>query len=269
MSTDNFGKGKAAVSDSNYGDSFYQSQMQGSYRSAIKYAKFLASVYKPLSVADVGCGRGTWLKAFKENGAERVVGFDGVWNTQEKMIDQAIVFHGIDLNQPIPADPSERFDLALSLEVAEHLKQESSPAFVKSLTGLADVVIFGAAYTKQGGTDHINEQPHTFWAEIFKDNGYTPYDLFRPVFWGDEEIEFWYRQNTFLYVKNTSNLIQRLANAGYQPIQNLAFMNCIHPALYNSKAHQAELYSFLSRMAGRVIPRRLLPLARRIIHAGT
>lgn len=52
--------------------------------------------------------------------------------------------------------------------------------------------------------------------------------------WGNDNIEFWYQQNTFLYVKNTSKINQILDEAGYKPISNLEFMNCIHPSLYNS-----------------------------------
>lgn len=219
---------------SHYGDNFYKSQMEGSYKSARKYVDFLSKIYKPLSVVDVGCGRGTWLKAFKDSGVKKVIGFDGKWNNKNNMIDESIEFYAIDLNQPITGH-DEKYDMAISLEVAEHLEVSSAKTFVESLTKLADVVMFGAAYTKQGGTNHINEQPQTYWAQIFKECNYIPFDLFRPVFWGDKEIEFWYQQNTFLYVKNGSTLIQKLTAAGYTPIENIAFMECIHPTLYNSK----------------------------------
>ena len=181
-----------------YGESYFNSQMGGSYRSAVLYAQHLLKIFKPQSVADLGCGRGTWLKAFGENGVEKLVGLDGDWNSQEKMVDQTVTFSPVDLNKPFPK-PTERFDLAISVEVAEHLKEESSKTFVDNITALSDVVMFGAAYTKQGGTDHINEQPHTYWAKMFIEIGYTPYDVFRSTFWGNQDIEFWYQQNTFLF----------------------------------------------------------------------
>ena len=198
-----------------YGEGFYKSQMDGSYKSASKYVGFLWKVFQPRSVVDVGCGRGTWLKAFKDKGVENAVGFDGNWNRQDNMIDQSIKFVGVDLNKPI-AKQDEKYDLAISLEVAEHLEESSANIFVDTLTKLADVVIFSAAYTKQGGTHHINEKPHTYWAKIFREYDYIPYDLFRPVFWGDADIEFWYQQNTFLYVKSSSELNRKLTSAGHQ-----------------------------------------------------
>src|ERR1700730_4227194 len=204
-----------------YGDDFYEYNIGPSFRSALKYVDLLSLLFKPDSVVDVGCGRGTWLKAFKEKGASKLVGYDGMWNAQENMIDQLIVFHGVDLNEPICISDSERYDLAMSLEVAENFEPTSAKDFVESLTRLSDAVLFGAAYTKQGGTNHINEQPHTYWAKLFASHGYSPYDLFRPIFWGDDDIEFWYQQYTFLYVKKDTSVAKPLSDAGYQPLANI------------------------------------------------
>ena len=102
-----------------YTDEFYGDSAE-SYRSAKKYADFLTQFYQPKTVIDVGCGRGAWLKAFQDTGAVECVGLDGEWNTQANMIDPAIAFHAQDLNQPIQLN--RRFDLAISVEVAEHLE---------------------------------------------------------------------------------------------------------------------------------------------------
>jgi hypothetical protein len=67
-----------------YGDDFYNSHMEESLRSASKYVEFLTTIYKPNSVADIGCGRGTWLKAFKDRGVSKVVGYDGTWNSRNR-----------------------------------------------------------------------------------------------------------------------------------------------------------------------------------------
>ena len=52
--------------------------------SGLKYAELPAPLLNPKSVVDVGCGRGSWLKAFKEKGAVKLVGYDGSWNNQKK-----------------------------------------------------------------------------------------------------------------------------------------------------------------------------------------
>jgi SAM-dependent methyltransferase len=256
--------GTKVTSSDHYSDEFYDDQIAGSLRSAIKYVDFLTTIYRPVSVADLGCGRGTWLKAFKDRGARKVVGYDGPWNQQSNMVDQAIEFHSVDLNKPIDAENSERFDLAMSLEVAEHLEASSASGFVSSLTRLSDVVLFSAAFTQQGGTNHINEQPHTYWAKIFALYNYMPYDLFRPLFWGDEEVEFWYQQNVFLYVQKDSPAVGRLSDAGYQPMRNIRFMDCVHPAVYGSKIQEASTRALVKRLTISIIPPPLRPLAQRI-----
>jgi hypothetical protein len=215
-----------------YNSEFYANQVPGSIRSAARYRDILLKLFQPRSIVDVGCGRGTWLKAFKDAGVNRLVGYDGPWNNQESMIDDAIHFFCADLSEPSNIHASERFDLAISLEVAEHIKPDSAPSCISLLTKLSDVVLFSAAYIKQGGTNHINEQRHTYWARIFTSFDYAPYDLFRPVVWGDDEIEFWYRQNTFLYVHKNTPLVDELAKSGHNPIVNLSFMDCVHPILY-------------------------------------
>ncbi len=240
-----------------YGEDFYKEQMEASLRSALKYAALLSALYKPDTVVDLGCGRGTWLKAFKEMGAKTLVGYDGTWNTQENMIDQSITFYGVDLNKPIHMHDAERFDLAMSVEVAEHLAPSSAQDFVRSLTNFSNVVIFGAAYAKQGGTNHINEQPHTYWARLFSSFGYAPYDFFRPIVWGDEEIPFWYQQNTFLYVLKNTKLTELLANAGHLPINNLSFMNCVHPILFEN---ETGTEASIKRLLRKVVPKNVRPL---------
>ena len=95
---------------------------------------------------------------------------------------------------------SKPFELAQSLEVAEHLDHIFAANFVKLLTSLADVVLFSAAIPYQGGVCHINEQPPAYWAELFAKQGYVCLDFLRPSIWGDESVLWWYRQNLLVFV---------------------------------------------------------------------
>jgi hypothetical protein len=215
-----------------YNDRFYQGQMAESYNSAKIYASYLSNFLVPKTVVDVGCGRGTWLKAFHEIGAKKLVGFDGAWNTQSAMVEKSISFNACDLNKPISVNNSERFDLAISLEVAEHIEPSSALTFVTSLTNLSDIVLFSAAFTGQGGKSHINERKHTDWANQFISLNYEPFDIFRQVFWADDRIPFWYRQNVFLYVHKDSDAYDTIKSKNIASLSNIAFMDCIHPELY-------------------------------------
>ena len=93
----------------------------------------------------------------------------------------------------------ERFDLAISLEVAEHLPQTHAAAFVGELTRLAPAVLFSAAIPGQGGLNHVNEQWPDYWAALFEAQGFQPIDTLRWRIWGDDQITWWYKQNLLLF----------------------------------------------------------------------
>ena len=78
------------ISESSYDEEFYQARNDGSYKSAVCYADQLLKLMQPSSVVDVGCGRGAWLKAFKEKGVKNLKGIDGSWNKQELMLEPEI-----------------------------------------------------------------------------------------------------------------------------------------------------------------------------------
>lgn len=222
-----------------YDKKFYDTQKDGSFRSAELYLAYLWSLLPGIeSVVDLGCGVGTWLRAAHELGAAKLVGYDGTWNRQANMIEPTIQFNPVDLNQSIA--PTERFDLAISLEVAEHLAPAGSQRFVDSLTALADVVLFSAAYPGQGGTGHINERPHSDWAAMFAQHDYRVFDLFRGRFWDHPEIDTCYAQNAFLYVRAGCAEYPLLTARGFKALDGFAFMNCIHPKLYQVKVKRAR-----------------------------
>ena len=177
------------------------------------------------------------------------------------MIDSSIQFRGIDLNQPFAIDG--HVDLAISVEVAEHLEPSSSTLFVDGLTKASDTVLFGAAYMWQNGPSHINERRHSFWGRLFLDKGYVPFDLFRPTLWGDERIPFWYRQNTFLYVHKESRSYTILKASGLSELVDIKFLDCIHPVLYELKAD--TVISFRTNVTS-LIPSLLRAIRRKISH---
>ncbi len=245
-----------SASTCQYDDEFYQQQVSGSYQSAKVVAPLLGEIFIPDSAVDVGCGRGTWLKAFKEIGTRQLVGFDGEWNAQENMIEDSIVFNACNLNKGICGDDYDRFDLAISLEVAEHLEPSSSERFVQSLVRLSDAVLFSAAFTGQLGRSHINCRRHTYWGQLFAVHDYIPFDVFRPLIWGDARVEFWYRRNTFLYVRKNSDRYAFVRAKKIAPMADIAFMDCINPALY--------LGRLPLRQSVRLIPRALSTIQRRL-----
>lgn len=159
----------------------------------------LFRLYEPKSIVDFGCGVGTWLAAAKHFGVERLLGLEGPWVKGQALADTTVEIRETDLEQAVSL--TEKFDLAMSLEVAEHLKPERAATFVSDLCKVSDVVLFSAAAPGDDGDGHQNEQWASYWAEYFVQQGYVPLDLIRPVIQHNENIEVWYRTNIVLYAK--------------------------------------------------------------------
>lgn len=152
-------------------------------------------------VVDVGCGRGAWLFAFQEAGVSHIQGIDGPWVDTNQLLIPKECFQASRLDQIRPDSlPKSQFDLALCLEVGEHLPASQSAGLVQNLTSMAPVVLFSSAIPGQEGTDHINEQWPDFWEALFKKHNYTRLDPLRHRIWRDERVAWYYQQNLFVYV---------------------------------------------------------------------
>lgn len=182
-----------------YDTAFYQHQQDGSLQSAREIVPHILELAAPVSVIDVGCGVGGWLRVFQEHGVGTIAGVDGDWVDEEMLQIPRTAFHRADLSRPFHV--AGRFDVALSLEVAEHLPPESAAGFVASLTALAPIVVFSAAIPFQGGVEHKNEQWPEYWAALFANHGYVAVDCLRRRVWQNENARFWYAQNMMMFVR--------------------------------------------------------------------
>lgn len=198
-----------------YDEQFYETITDGAARSADIVAPYIYRTWgRPQRVVDVGCGRGAWAREFEKLGAS-VVGVDGPWVT-EPLIDS---FHAHDLTQPIP-EALGSFDLAVCVEVAEHLPAARAAGLVNDLCRLAPVVLFSAAIPWQTGTGHINCQWPSYWARLFAEHGYGPVDDVRWDIWTDERVEVWYRQNLMIFT------------SGAAPVINPGELDVVHPEIH-------------------------------------
>ena len=88
--------------------------------SAVAITDLVLKYLNPTSVVDVGCGTGVFLEEFKKRGADTILGLDGP-ATRAVYIPDESNFVAVDLTRPV--ELNQRFDLALCLEVAEHLQR--------------------------------------------------------------------------------------------------------------------------------------------------
>jgi len=212
-----------------YTPDFYRTHRVGSRRSAAAIVPIVLDLVQPQSVIDVGCGLGAWLAVFAEHGVQDVWGMDGSYVDPKLLEIPSDRFLTADLRDPIRL--SRRFDLVVSVEVAEHLPANRATTFVDSLTALGPVVLFSAAIPYQGGVDHLNEQWQDYWAELFSIRGYVPIDCVRPRVWRNEGVEWWYAQNVILYAERECIRGEPRLQAAYEATR-LQPLSIVHPRKY-------------------------------------
>jgi SAM-dependent methyltransferase len=189
-----------------YSEDFFNAIENGSLQSAQLIVPLVLEWTRPRSVIDVGCGRGAWLRAFQNCGVENIRGMDGNYVDTASLLIPQECFSAVDLNMPF--ELPGRYDLAVCLEVAEHLPAAMANVLVRRLTAVAPLVLFSAALPGQGGTDHLNERPPSYWRRLFAAHGFGMFDPIRPAILTDARIKWWYRQNIVLYA--TKEAIDRL-----------------------------------------------------------
>lgn len=156
------------------------------------------------SVVDFGCGTGNWLNCFATDGDRTILGLEMErFRPDEVEIDPRLILH-LDLGRYV--NLQRRFDLALCLEVAEHIDPRHASTVVENCVRHSDIVLFSAALPGQRGLHHVNEQLPGYWAALFEKHDYAVLDRLRPLIWDDPQIPIWYRQNLLLYVRRISPL---------------------------------------------------------------
>jgi SAM-dependent methyltransferase len=180
-----------------YNDDFYSRHGDRALQSARTVVPLLTELATIRSVIDVGCGIGGWLRAFSENGVQVIRGLDGNYVDQSRLYIAPECFSVVELNKPLDIDGS--YDLAVCLEVAEHLDIRSGIGLVNALTGIAPLILFSAAVPGQGGIRHVNEQWPGYWRRLFEQRQFRMLDVIRPLIRENCHIDWWYRQNIVLF----------------------------------------------------------------------
>jgi Methyltransferase domain len=220
-----------------YDTSFYTGWAEETRASAEAVVPLILRLTKAESVVDFGSGSGLWLREFSNAGVDKIQGYDGPWIKTEDLHIPPECFTHRDLTTPISVD--KRFDLAVSLEVAEHLPNRAADTFITSMVSAADVVVFGASIRKQGGCGHVNEQWPSYWIEKFAAHGYVAIDAIRPEIWDEPRILVFYRQNIGIFVRK-----ERLSDYPELHARHVAtggkFPDLVHPLFYEKALRRAD-----------------------------
>jgi len=243
-----------------YDPLFYRTNASTSAASAAVLLRALGEIYQAQTLLDVGCGIGTWGQAARDLGFSKYQGVDGDYVRRKQLLVAPTEFAAHDLRTPL--DLRVSYDLAICMEVGEHLPAADAATLVKSLCAHAPVVMFSAAIPGQGGVDHINEQWQSYWAELFAREGYGVHDCIRPGIWDRDDVAEYYRQNVLVYVDGRNAGLASLFGENLQG--RAALLDVVHPATYRIKSDPMrwQLSVVLKNLPAillRVVKNRLLP----------
>jgi len=180
-----------------YSSEFFANRRPNVARSAHVIVPLVFEFLMPTSVIDIGCGTGDFLKVFADHGVRDFLGIDGDYIDRSQLSIPHEKFQLMNLSLPFHLE--RIYDLAVCLEVAEHLAPACASTFIASLTSLAPIILFSAAIPFQGGEHHVNEQWPDYWISLFREHGFIVVDALRKHIWNNTLVSYWYRQNAFLF----------------------------------------------------------------------
>lgn len=183
-----------------YDKRYYDEMIEAPARAAADImARSLYEWQHPKTVVDIGCGTGALLAALRDLGCE-VCGLE--YSDAGLDYCRARGIPAKKFNIEKDAFQSRGADLVVSFEVAEHLAPRYADRYVKLLCSMSAHIAMSAATPGQGGTDHINEQPHSYWIEKFEATGHSfDADVSRKLSteWKQPGVAPWYSDNVMVF----------------------------------------------------------------------
>jgi len=131
----------------------------------------IISILHPTSLIDLGCGNGDLAKGFLDRGVDAY----GIEGTENARCKSQLSSKRLGINDLRYSTVFLRqFDLAICLEVAEHIEQEYADIFVDNLLKASDRILLSAAGITQRGIGHVNCQPVEYWLNKMSERGMCP-----------------------------------------------------------------------------------------------
>ena len=221
-----------------YDTSFYAKGSQAALQSARHIVPLMMKLVVPQSVVDIGCGTGEWLSVFRSAGVGDLFGLDGEWVPEDALHIPRASFRAHEIGRG-RLNLGRRFDLAISLEVGEHLSAEVAEDYIAELAAAAPVILFSAAIPHQGGVEHVNEQWPGYWTHLFHRRGFICIDAIRSEVWTNPEVSYWYCQNCFIAVQKSALPLFPALSASLKRFGE-GVLPLVHPSAYYVKVQQLK-----------------------------
>jgi SAM-dependent methyltransferase len=185
-----------------YSDEYYREVEEAAATGAGVMSSTIIERFSPRTVVDVGCGTGALLAALRDKGCT-VRGLEYAEAGLRRCRQRGLDVTKFDIESETPAFDAS-CDVAISLEVAEHLPASKADKYVGLLCSLSPIVVCSAARPGQTGRDHVNLQPQAYWIEKFQDNGHVCDAAEAQLLssrWREGRVADWYYENIMVFRK--------------------------------------------------------------------
>jgi len=210
-----------------YSELFYNSVDERSITAATAVFDVLGGIMpvgSRVSIADIGCGPGTWAnEAASKNFIASVVGLDlpsAIEVARARPNPARVNWVTADLCSE-EANSLPLADGAVCTEVLEHLEKNCADSVFRRMLSTYGWIVFSAAQKGQGGTHHINERSLSYWSSKALEGGMLVFDPFREKMGQDSKVARYYATNLFLIAHPHNEIVIHLRNAGHLPCSGL------------------------------------------------
>jgi SAM-dependent methyltransferase len=130
---------------------------------ARRIARWMKAHHPTSSILDIGCGPGLYVEEMRKLGL-CAFGVD----SDERLVESIYLWR-VDITK----EPTATFDVALSLEVGEHIPEDQATHYIGFIAATgAHALYFSAAAEWQTGPGHINLKPKSYWSGLLNRVGF-------------------------------------------------------------------------------------------------
>ena len=160
-----------------YNEKYYQNYNGDNYGRNEKWFSFFGNIadnivekIQPKTVLDIGCAYGLLVESLRDRGCE-AFGIDVSDYALSRARNDIVKYLSVDT---ILRPMSRKFDLIVTIEVIEHIKEEDCETAVQNMCAAADSVLLATTPDDFDDPTHFNVQPPVYWVKQFAKFGFVP-----------------------------------------------------------------------------------------------